>query len=64
VPAGGEPLVRCLRRGRFAYRTDSQVRTIRTVIQAVGTLDDEARVLREQHYFDWVEALEAAGVRE
>jgi hypothetical protein len=40
------------------------VRTIRTVIQAVGTLDDEARVLREQHYFDWVEALEAVGVRE
>ena len=28
------------------------------------TLDNEARVLREQHYFDWADALEAVGLRE
>ena len=33
-------------------------------VAMLWTLDDEARVLREQHYFDWAVALEAVGLRE
>jgi ketosteroid isomerase-like protein len=33
-------------------------------VAMLWTLDDEARVLRERHFFDWAEALEAVGLRE